>query len=114
MTTDQELHDRLTEILRPREDWHPDDLAMAVDAILADVDLLDGICEYRARQLDEERFTAAQVAYADHFTAVVGGFVRAQMYREAAASVALDHGDIGTYSVGIPYPAPESDPDKPV
>lgn len=32
------------------------------------------------------------------------GFVLAQTHREAAASVALDHGDVGTYSVGMPVP----------
>lgn len=54
--------DRLIEILRPRKNWHPDDLADAADAILADTGLLDDICEYRARQINAAVDTITRIS----------------------------------------------------
>lgn len=58
---DQEIRARLTAILKDREDWHPDDLAHAVDAIVDDIELLNDICEYVARRINAEADAVAKM-----------------------------------------------------
>lgn len=104
MTIDQELRYRLADLIQNRPNLE------AADAILKNSAVLDEICEYRARQLN----AAAEKPGNSTFGNVMTVFVRAQMYREAAASVALDHDErMQTCSVESPYPTTEPDSDKP-
>jgi hypothetical protein len=103
VSADQDLRARLAGLIK-RETGMPFTSKLAADAVMTDSALLDDICEFRAHQLNAERSTPVGVADVERFTAVAD-FARTQMYREAAASVALDHDERAeTISLGIPYP----------
>lgn len=97
MSTDQELRARLAEIISNQSDAL--DIA---EGILDYPELLDGICEYRARQIDAQRDIEPGLAdTVDRMVRLSGrGVSLGELLtaREAAASIALDRDE--TYAVG--------------
>lgn len=103
MTADRDVRDRLAEVIDGGGN------EAAADAVLEDAGLLDAICEYRARQINADRSKLVGVVDVERFMAAAG-FARAQMYREAAASVRLDH-DERAQTIAVDMPRQPTKPE---